>query len=78
MKTKEEVPKNRSVSLIRTQVRYREWGKRRGLRAYNSPETTPQGKKNPNKQPLLSEKNGNASQSRPAARSGKEEDNVTG
>jgi hypothetical protein len=79
MRTKEEVSKNRSVSPVRTQVRYRGWGRRRGLRAYNRPETTPpEGKKNPNRQPLLSGRNGNASQSRPAARSGKEGGNVTG
>jgi hypothetical protein len=79
METKGEVFKNRSVGLVQTQVRYREWGRRRRLRAYNRPETTPpEGKKNPNRQPLLSGRNGNASQSRPAARSGEEGGNVTG
>jgi hypothetical protein len=79
MGTKGEVPRNRSVGLVRTQVRYRGWGRRRGFRAYNRPETTPPGgKKNPNKQPLLSGRNGNTSQSRPAARSGEEGGNVTG
>jgi hypothetical protein len=79
METKGEIPRNKSVGPVRTQVRYREWGKRKGLRAYNRPETTPPGgKKNPNRQPLLSGRNGNASQSRPAARSGKEGGNVTG
>jgi hypothetical protein len=43
MGTKEEVSKNRSVGLIRTQVRYRGWGRRKGLRAYNRPEITPPG-----------------------------------
>jgi hypothetical protein len=62
METKGEIPKNRSVGLIQTQVRYREWGRRRGLRAYNRPEITPPGgKENPNRQPLLSGRNGNAS-----------------
>jgi hypothetical protein len=79
MKTKGGVFKNRSVGPVRTQVRYRGWGRRRGLRAYNRPETTlPGGKENPNRQPLLSGRNGNASQSRPAARSGEEGGNVTG
>jgi hypothetical protein len=62
MKTKEEVSKNKSVNPIQTQIQYREWSKRRGLRAYNKPETTPPGgKKNPNKQLLFSGRNGNAS-----------------
>jgi hypothetical protein len=79
MGTKGGVFKNRSVGLVRTQVRYREWGRRRGLRAYNRPETTPPGgKENPNRQPLFSGRDGNASQSRPAARSGEEGGNVTG
>jgi hypothetical protein len=43
MGTKGKVPKNRSVGPVRTQIRYRKWGKRRGLRAYNRPETTPPG-----------------------------------
>jgi hypothetical protein len=79
MGTKGGILRDRSVGLVRTQVRYREWGRRKGLRAYNRPETTPpKGKENPNKQPLLSGRNGNASQSKPAARSGKEGGNVTG
>jgi hypothetical protein len=79
MGTKGGVSGNRSVGPVRTQVRYRGWGRRRGIRAYNKPETTPSGgKENPNKQPLLSGRNGNVSQSRPAARSGKEGGNVTG
>jgi hypothetical protein len=43
MGTKGGVPKDRSVGPVRTQVRYRGWGRRRGLRAYNRPETTPPG-----------------------------------
>jgi hypothetical protein len=79
MGTKGGVSRDRSVGPVRTQVRYRGWGRRRGLRAYNRPETTPpEGKENPNRQPLLSGRNGNAFQSRPAARSGEEEGNVTG
>jgi hypothetical protein len=79
METKGEISRNRSVGPVRTQVRYRGWGRRRGLRAYNRPEITPPGgKENPNKQPLLSERDGNAFQSRPAARFGKEKGNITG
>jgi hypothetical protein len=79
MGTKGGVSRNRSVNLVRTQVRYREWGRRRGLRAYNRPEITPPGgKESPNRQPLLSGRDGNASQSRPAARSGEEGGNITG
>jgi hypothetical protein len=78
MGTKGGIFRNRSVGPVQTQVRYRGWGRRRGLRAHNRPETTPpEGKENPNKQPLLSGRDGNASQSRPAARSGKEGGNIT-